>query len=210
MKQKSSLIAWSDRLLFAPWRYMDFQGNNAHAGPLVNFINKPEAKAMALASASLAAINFSVMDTLQFLGIGGSVIAATGMAHYFRPDTDRHYSVDAYPDTPVPLHDTQRAQLEKDAGSSTMSSGVNLGMNFAAAAGLYGLQKLVGLPDDIALKSSLAVLSYLEVRALALRYRIQRVLKEEWALCIGAPPEEPAYEPEPERRLSPAIAPRPR
>lgn len=196
MSKKSSLIEWSDRVLFAPWRYMDIDGNNTDQGTFANFIHKPELKVAILSTAALTSLNFSALQTAQFLLMGTIATAAYTLGEASIKKSLPAMHVDAYPQKPRALKKDMRTLIEALQSETPKKLLANA---FTAAMGA-GAGKLATGDNLLTLKCGLFIAAFLGTKTLADHYRLTRIFKEEWNLMVGNRPREPQAA----RRLNPS------
>ena len=188
MGRKSVLIDSADKLLMAPWRYMDIHGNSQSMGRFSNFIHQPETKILALTASAATLLNMGVKETLAVLLAAGLTLTAKGINNAIMARTARPNYLDSYPETPIRLSPQTKKLLEIerpklghvfwDSSKSAMAASI---VGMAAQADSFLIAVTTG-----------SLFAYDFTRNMAVRYRFDRLLKDEWNFLVGSAPREPA------------------
>ena len=199
MSGKKPFILWNDRLVMAPWRYMDFHGRSPNVGALSNFISLPETKMMAISLGAAFALNANTRAMIPLLTTAVGVTIVRSLSQSFRAARTAHY-LDTAPDKPIPLQ-AQTCEILRRVrpsltriftGAVPMATGIAIGM------------KLGGYENGIVAATTAMVFMYDATRGLAVRYRIDRIIDNDWNYMVGRAPPEPTKQKEGAGLLAPA------
>ncbi len=191
MYTKPPVIQWTDRLLMAPWRYMDFHGRSPNAGAFANFIHVPETKILAISMGAAGALNIGARGLLTMLAMAGAITAVRSLSRSFHAARASHY-LDTAPDGIIPLQPQTKEILRRVRPSLTkifttstpLAGGICIGMTVG------------GYDTGITAATGAMVFMYDTTRGLAARYRVDRLIKSDWNYMVGRAPPEPAKQKE--------------
>ena len=207
MTQKSKHIELADKLIMAPWKYMNLDGSSPSKSFLLNLVHKPETKITLLAGVSVAALNISLESSIMNLIYPAVVVAVYGLSSKFmRPPAIKGAYIDTNPETEVKLGEGSKALLSK------VKKGVFRNLFSASAAGALSTGIVNYLtPQDMSIvqqaSNFLAISTYIFSRDASQDYRIERLIQGHWSLSAGSAPREPELEKTEFKVQAPALAP---